>query len=192
MLAIHFLTLQYSNISEFLKSQTGGIQDIIQTFLFIFPKVFTQIQSLGKIIYYFAIRPAGTNLGDLLRQLSQAATGRARLSVEVEAQGQADLPTEVKIALYRIAQEALNNVIKHAAAERAVLTLYGDRDGVELCIADDGSGFDPTAVPPGHLGLGIMRERAQTIGATLEVESMARRGTRVTVTWKRGTSDEII
>ncbi|HOR01217.1 MAG TPA: GAF domain-containing protein [Anaerolineae bacterium] len=121
-------------------------------------------------------------LGDLLRQLGEAITGRARLPVTLEIEGQGDLPPDVRIAFYRIAQEALNNVAKHAGASQARLSLrYGDP--CALSIADDGCGFDLGAVPADHLGLSIMRERAEAVGASLQIDSTPGRGTRVSVDW---------
>ena len=94
-----------------------------------------------------------------------------------------DLPDEVHVALYRIAQEALNNVIKHAQARQAKVTLWSSRDRVALTISDDGRGFDPATVSPDHLGLGIIRERAQAIGAGLSIHSQPGAGTQVVVAW---------
>ncbi|HEY76314.1 MAG TPA: GAF domain-containing protein [Thermoflexia bacterium] len=131
---------------------------------------------------------AEAKLSDLLRQLAESITGRARVLVAVEVEGECDLPPEVKIALYRIAQEALNNVAKHAGASRVEVRLRCEPGRVSLCICDDGRGFDPKSVLPESLGLGIMRERAEAVGATLTVESGAGEGTRVVVVWaERGT-----
>jgi nitrate/nitrite-specific signal transduction histidine kinase len=122
-------------------------------------------------------------LGDLLRQLAESITGRARVPVTVEMEGECSLPPEVKVALYRIAQEALNNVAKHAGASQATVRLRCQPEGVELHIRDDGCGFDPESISPESLGLGIMHERAETIGATLTVESEIGRGTEIMVVW---------
>jgi signal transduction histidine kinase len=143
------------------------------------------------------LRPSAlvdAELGDLLRQLAEATIGRARVPVGVQIEGEyAHMPPDVKVALYRIAQEALNNVAKHAGASRATVRLYcvpptggGEERGgvVKLHIADDGQGFDVGNVPPDHLGVGIMRERAEAIGAELTIESEIGRGTQVSVTWK--------
>jgi len=132
------------------------------------------------------LRPSAlieAELGDLLRQLAEATTGRARVPVVVEVEGERSLPPDVKVALYRIAQEALNNVAKHAKASQATVSLRCEPKSVELCIGDDGRGFDSGSVPLESLGLGIMHERAETIGATLTVESEIGRGTEVTVVW---------
>ena len=140
------------------------------------------------------LRPAAlteTGLVDLLRQLAEAAAGRSDLSVTVEADPEPELPRDVHIALYRIAQEALNNVIKHARAAHATVTLRvegaegeGAGQAVQLSVVDDGCGFQPHHVLPDHMGLGIIRERAERVGATLNVESQPNCGTVVKVSWR--------
>jgi signal transduction histidine kinase len=134
---------------------------------------------------------AETNLADLLRQLAEAATGREGTPVLVSIEGACEMPPDVHVALYRIAQEALNNVVKHAQASQVRISLHcsapgGDSEAlIELCVCDDGRGFDPDRAPSDRLGLGIMRERAQAIGAALTIESQPRQGTRVTVAWEK-------
>jgi nitrate/nitrite-specific signal transduction histidine kinase len=128
-------------------------------------------------------------LPDLLRQLGEAMTGRARVPVDLAVEGTCRLPAEVKVVFYRIAQEALNNVYKHAAAEHVAITLRCGTEerggaGAELRICDDGQGFDPAQVGPIHLGLGIMRERAEAVGAQVTVESQPGEGTEVSVCWE--------
>ncbi len=132
------------------------------------------------------LRPAAltdVDLGGLLRSLSDATTGRTRLPVTLTVDGRRLLPPDVQVALYRIAQEALTNATKHAGASALTVSLrYMARD-VELRIGDDGTGFDPTAVGPEHLGLRIMAERASQVGATLAIESTPGNGTMVTLRW---------
>jgi GAF domain-containing protein len=129
-----------------------------------------------------------TPIGQLLRQLADATSSRARLVVDVRVVGERPLPTEVQVALYRIVQEALNNVIKHAHATRVEVGLSAEPGGLELVVLDDGRGFDPTSVPAGHLGVRIMRERAEAIGAELEVSRHAAGGTQVTLCWRDPTA----
>jgi two-component system nitrate/nitrite sensor histidine kinase NarX len=141
-----------------------------------------------------------TSLVDLLHQLAEAAAGRMGVPVTVRVDKTCALPPDVHVTLYRIAQEALNNVVKHARAQRVELVLRcppvsaGPGKGasplrkacqqrLELCIRDDGRGFDVGEAPPAHLGLGIMRERAQAIDAQITVESERGVGTCVTVVW---------
>jgi signal transduction histidine kinase len=134
------------------------------------------------------LRPAAleeAKLDSLLRQLAEAVTGRARLAVALSIAEPPSLPRDVQIALYRIAQEALNNAARHARAARVDLELRARSQGLELRVADDGRGFDAARVSSEHLGLRIMRERADAIGALLTIESERERGTAVTVTWPR-------
>jgi signal transduction histidine kinase len=97
--------------------------------------------------------------------------------------GQRPLPGPVQIALYRIAQEALNNVAKHARAAEVQVRLQMEPDRVELRIGDDGQGFDPDQVPPAGMGLKILSERAQAIGAALRITSSPGSGTEIVTTW---------
>ncbi|NJN81794.1 MAG: hypothetical protein HC802_05575 [Caldilineaceae bacterium] len=93
------------------------------------------------------------------------------------------MPPDVKVAFYHIAQEALNNVAKHARASRATVHLDRQTDRAKLSIRDDGRGFLLEKVTPAHLGLTIMHERAEAIGAWLDVQSEPGRGSRVSVIW---------
>ncbi|MBN1189211.1 MAG: PAS domain S-box protein [Dehalococcoidales bacterium] len=122
-------------------------------------------------------------LGDLLRQLSESINGRARIPVKVDIEGQNNLPPEVKTALYRIAQEALNNVAKHSSASQAHVSLHYLSDEVRISIQDDGKGFDAEDIQAQSLGVGIMKERAREIGARLDIESQPGQGTTVTARW---------
>jgi PAS domain S-box-containing protein len=113
----------------------------------------------------------------------QAAALRARHGIEVHTAlcDEPDGPLWVKDALYRIAQEALHNTTKHARAENVGLLLEQETEGIMLEVRDDGIGFDPSGSFPGHLGLESMRERAERLGGTLEVESRPGNGTRILV-----------
>jgi signal transduction histidine kinase len=99
----------------------------------------------------------------------------------VESEIDERLPLEIEETLYRIAQEALHNVVKHAAARQVRLAIHRVRRGVALRIEDDGKGFDPDAVPDGHLGIAGMRARAAKIDAELECRSQVGRGTTIEV-----------
>jgi PAS domain S-box-containing protein len=132
------------------------------------------------------LRPAKlveVDLADLLRQLAEAVAGRARVPVTVQVEGEVEVPAEVKVAFYRVAQEALNNVAKHAQASRATIHLQRSPNLIALAIQDDGCGFVFESIAPEHLGLGIMRERAEAIGASLSVQSEPDQGTFVEVRW---------
>ncbi|NLX08753.1 MAG: PAS domain S-box protein [Chloroflexi bacterium] len=124
------------------------------------------------------------NLADQLRQLAQAMQGRKRMSMSLNIDDKHSVPPDVQLALYRIAQEALNNIIKHTRATSVAIDYISGVEQVELRIADNGKGFDLEHTPPG-LGLDSMRERAAKIGAQLEFSTGAGQGTQVHVVWMR-------
>jgi two-component system, NarL family, sensor kinase len=116
--------------------------------------------------------------------LASLARSIAKLEVRLNV-ADCPLPDHVEIALYRIAQEALQNVVKHAAASRAELELRCDDAQVLLRVADDGAGFDQTAEPDStsgesSYGLHSMTERAELVGGRIEVTSRPGLGTVVT------------
>jgi PAS domain S-box-containing protein len=132
------------------------------------------------------LRPAAlteADLGELIRHLTDAFVGRTRVPLTLTVEGQAVVPPDVQVALYRVAQEALNNAAKYSGATRVEVRLRLEPDLVALSVQDNGHGFDPAAVGPGHLGLGIMRERCAQIGAEFALESRVREGTMVSVRW---------
>ncbi|MBV9577057.1 MAG: GAF domain-containing sensor histidine kinase [Chloroflexi bacterium] len=125
-----------------------------------------------------------TPFSHLLQQLAEASASRGSLHIDVDAQGDGALPAEVQIGLYRIAQEALNNIHKHAEATRAEIRFRRRGQRVDLRVSDNGRGFDTSSTPPGHFGLSIMRERARAIGAQLRLDSRPGAGTRIDVQWR--------
>jgi signal transduction histidine kinase len=132
------------------------------------------------------LRPAAlvdSKLSDLLMQLGDAAKGRRRMEVQIKMEGEpVILPSDVQIALYRIAQESLNNIIKHSQASEVVVNLKMDTERVELNIQDNGTGFD-TSVRTSGIGLNSMRERAEAIGASFNLTSVIGGGTKTLVVW---------
>jgi signal transduction histidine kinase len=103
----------------------------------------------------------------------------SRLPVEVLLEAEPAIPLESKHALYRVAQEALHNVVKHAQAGRVTLRLTGGAQELVLAISDDGRGFDTAASFPGHLGLRSMQERVTQLDGVLSIESARGAGTTV-------------
>jgi PAS domain S-box-containing protein len=135
------------------------------------------------------LRPAALTekpLGESLRHLTEAATGRSRVPIGLAVEGDSSLPPRVQIALYRIAQEALNNIAKHAGASQVEVTLRSQPGRVMLGVSDNGSGFDPQDIRPDQMGLAIMKERAESIDAHLSVTSELGCGTEIVVSWLPG------
>jgi signal transduction histidine kinase len=133
-----------------------------------------------------------SDLGDLLRQLGDALTGRTNVPVAVTVTGQGALPAEVQVAFYRLCQEGLNNIAKHAEASQAAIDLEYKASRVTLHIRDDGCGFNPAHIPSSHHGLSIMRERAKAIGAALSVASQPGHGTEIAVHWVEAPKKETL
>jgi signal transduction histidine kinase len=132
------------------------------------------------------LRPAALTeapFENLLQHLTEAFRGRTRVPLALAVEGQRPLPPDVQIALYRIAQEALNNVARHAAATQVTVGLHFAPEQVKLRIADNGRGFDLDKAPTDHLGLKIMRERAAAVGAHLTLQSEIGAGTEIVVLW---------
>ncbi len=132
----------------------------------------------------FELRPESLETEGLVAALTkQAASLRVRhdLDVETDLDAEPDLPLETKEELYRIAQEALHNIVKHARASRVSLRLAASGEVIELEVRDNGIGFDPAAPFPGHLGLRSMRERATRLHGSLDIDGAPDSGTRIRV-----------
>jgi two-component system nitrate/nitrite sensor histidine kinase NarX len=125
-----------------------------------------------------------TELGDLLRLLGNAFTGRTNIPVTVTVNGEGSLPAETQVTLYRICQEVLNNIAKHAKASQVEIDLHHAPGGLDLHISDNGQGFVMGQSTSGHYGLGMMRERAEAMGAVLAIASQPGQGTEVAIHWK--------
>jgi signal transduction histidine kinase len=132
----------------------------------------------------FELRPESLELEGLAAALTkQAAALQARYSIKVKTDlcDEPDISLALKETIYRIAQEALNNMVKHAHASQASLRLARLDGAILLEVNDNGCGFDVAATYPGHLGLTTMRERAERAGGRFEVESAAGKGVHIRV-----------
>jgi signal transduction histidine kinase len=148
------------------------------------------------------LRPSSlvnTPLADLLLQLAEAVMSRSGLPFQLFIEQIPSLPDTVQTNFYRIAQEALNNIVKHSQAKKVTMSLSAtpvipEPSGalmheIMLMIQDDGIGYSLGIERPGHLGLGIMKERAAAIHAVLSTESLPGTGTQITLAW-RGVKQE--
>ena len=129
-------------------------------------------------------------LEELIKQMAESASGRLRKPVFFSCNGQIVMPVEARLTFYRIAQEAINNIVKHAEANHISITLEsqgitqgGNCEKASLTITDDGRGVTEKKDPSCHLGFKIMRERADSIGAKLSITSQIERGTTVQLNW---------
>jgi signal transduction histidine kinase len=152
------------------------------------------------------LRPSGlgeVSLAELLKQLAGGVSGRIRGKIDVYVEGEAILPTEVKLAFYRIVQEVLTNVVKHSGADNVYIELKSTpssssnrkkgrssntdcfSDTVFLIIRDNGCGFDLKSVGGEHFGLGIMNERASNTQIDYSLQSKPGFGTVVSLRWPK-------
>ncbi len=140
----------------------------------------------------FELRPSSLEADGLVQALRTHVTAvqrRTGLAIVVDAEPIERIALAAEEALYRIGQEALHNVVKHANAANVRLQIAGDADSVRLSITDDGIGFDPDEVPRGHLGLIGMRQRMDLIGGELRVDSRRGKGTTIEAVAPAGDGD---
>lgn len=121
-------------------------------------------------------------LSDLIQQLVEAALARKKLEIEMDVDEIDNLRPDVQVTFYRVAQESINNSLKHSEAKSLTVKLKSQEGNIMLFVGDDGKGFDVNDVKTG-LGLSAMQERADNISATLTLESTPDEGTQTTLVW---------
>jgi two-component system NarL family sensor kinase len=125
----------------------------------------------------------GRSLAEALASLAEKARAEHGLQIDFRGSGTSiPLPARVESGLYRIAQEAISNIVQHAHIDHATLDLETSPDLVKLVIEDQGYGFDPAQIPLGRFGLVGMSERARLVGGDFQIESAPGEGTRLEVT----------
>jgi signal transduction histidine kinase len=135
----------------------------------------------------FELRPESLQNEGLIAALSKqvdALKARHKLEVKTSFCPEPGIPLDAKVTLYRIAQEAFNNISRHAEATEVKVSLQWDDGWLTLQIRDNGKGFDPHQAFPGHLGLQSMRERIVNQGGSLDISSQSGKGTVVTARLK--------
>lgn len=140
------------------------------------------LMEMRAILY--ELRPSvlkDEDLGNLLLVLAKSLEARSKIPIELTINGGYKFPPKIELGYYRIAQEALNNIIKHSHATKASIVLEVLPEKLYMDITDDGRGFDVKKISSTNLGLSIMRERAKLIGASISIENLPGKGTRVTV-----------
>jgi signal transduction histidine kinase len=121
---------------------------------------------------------------ELLQQLVDGFSGRTKTGITLDIQDHNPLPSEVRFVFFRLAQESLNNIIKHARAEQVKVIYSSQPDQALLTVDDDGRGFDQSVDSSGQHGLEIMKERAEKINADINIVSKVGKGTSISVSWK--------
>ncbi|MBA7704141.1 Sensor histidine kinase LiaS [subsurface metagenome] len=124
-------------------------------------------------------------LGNLLKKLAKSISTRSGIPIRVQIDEKYKHSPKAEIGFYRIAQEALNNVVKHSNATEASLLFESYSKHMKLLISDNGNGFNSNKITPENLGLIIMKERSKLIGASLDISSNPGRGTKISITYTR-------
>jgi two-component system nitrate/nitrite sensor histidine kinase NarX len=155
-------------------------------------KVFDQLEFLDELtqsaltemrMLLLELRPSALQdvaLSHLLQQMVRTVETRKQIRIHTHIDDLSDLPPAIKIALYRIAQESLNNMVKHSQATEAVLSLRRQDGQIVLSLQDNGVGFVSDQARPASMGLRIMHERAEEVGAALTIDSHVNSGTTIT------------
>jgi signal transduction histidine kinase len=175
--ALYAILLNVSTADELFDAAPAQAHGLVRDVLGLAQGGLAELRAL-----IFELRPESLEREGLVGALEkQVAAVQARhgLQVRMQVAGEPDLSQAAKEAVYRVAQEAMHNAVKHARAHRLDVSLeLGDAE-VGLVVADDGRGFDTRREFPGHLGLQSMRERAAAVGGTLEIQSAPGEGTRL-------------
>lgn len=129
------------------------------------------------------------SFGKLLREIAEEFERKNPVATKIQIESDLILPESVQITFYRIAQECLSNIAKHADTKEVSLYFDGVATQAMLVVTDYGQGFDLDDVPIGHMGLQIMKERVEKIGGSLEIETAPGKGTVLTVIWFKNETD---
>jgi PAS domain S-box-containing protein len=172
-------------------ASAGGSGKVAATLERLAPTVKSALAELRRIS--MNLRPSTLDDLGILATLSwyfrefESACPNLKLERDISVK-ESDVPELMKIAIFRIVQEATSNALKHAGADRIKVRLSNERDTLELLIEDTGRGFDPAAAASGRdfshgLGLQSMKERAELSGASYEIQSAPGKGTSICVRW---------
>jgi signal transduction histidine kinase len=180
----HLLLAVHLAMAEIARDLPPALQGKIKDVIDLLHQAEGQLRELSHELHPTMLHDLG--LVPAVRLLADGVSKRSSLSIWVEATLDGRLPTTVETALYRIIQEALTNVTKHAQAENVWIKLDGDAPRICCSIRDDGVGFDVRA-PRGQKGLGLIgiQERLSAIGGTLQITSEPGKGTLLLVTVPR-------
>ncbi|HYN87141.1 MAG TPA: sensor histidine kinase, partial [Ardenticatenaceae bacterium] len=175
--ALYGIALGTRTARVLLERNQPGLPDVLEYITSLAAAGMAEMRAL-----IFELRPESLESEGLVAALGKQAASiqaRHRIDVVTELPAEPELPLETKEVLYRIAQEAMHNTVKHAQARQIHLSLTPTVDGVLLEVRDDGVGFDPNGAFPGHLGLKSMRERVARLGGSFSSESAPGTGTTV-------------
>jgi len=184
-----FLALVYISLDELARDLAEAEQNRVLRIKGLLDQVEDRLRDLSYELY-----PAMLDQLGLVPSLEFLAHQTAkRLGIEIVVKGGLDrrLPQRLELAIYRVVQEALNNIARHAGAKSALIRVQQDERWIQCAVQDDGVGFDPAAVEQRHgLGLARMRERVHAAGGALELISAPGQGTQLFFSLRQEQSDD--
>jgi PAS domain S-box-containing protein len=164
-------------------AQSGDVSKVVDNIARLGETAQQALKEMRLLVYELrplALEQAG--LADALQNRLDAVEKRAGVDAQLRVELNVELPAEIENSLYRVAQEALSNSLKHAEANRVIVSLRSSGKQVEMEVADNGRGFDVEAARnQGGLGLVSIRERVAALGGTCTISSRLREGTQVLV-----------
>jgi signal transduction histidine kinase len=175
--ALFSMTLETRSIELLLERDPAAVTGRLAALRDLQRDALSEMRSL-----IFELRPSSLEQDGLvhaLRAHAAAVEGRIGLPVRIDSGLEQRLPIEIEESLFRVAQEALHNIVKHAAAREVRVAVEPTGEGVCLRISDDGRGFDASVTNAGHIGLAGMRARIERIGGVLSIESEPGTGTSI-------------
>ncbi len=181
--ALTALSLSLSLLRSELSGDSSWLDNRLQEAIQLTGTTMEHLRALAHNLRPPSLDNVGLNQS--LRDFCQRTSIRAQINVEYRSNGADSLPGYIQVSLYRVVQEALTNIVKHAKASHAWVQLEVDAEGIQLLIRDDGIGFLPVLqTDPGEeagIGLAGMRERVEALGGTFEIISGSGKGTTVQV-----------
>ncbi|MGL1894509.1 MAG: histidine kinase [Spirochaetaceae bacterium] len=123
-------------------------------------------------------------MSDLLNQLIIISKAQSGINISIKTEENITLKPDIQIVFYRVAQEALNNIVKHSCGSKASVIFKSDKKETFLRIDDNGCGFDTSTIPPGHFGIGNMKGRAMDEGISFKINSSVDCGTIIELKWR--------
>lgn len=166
-------------------SRNRSVQAELEDSLTELKELATDVHNLSHRLHSSKLQHLG--LPAALKEVCRQMAGQHHIDIDLQAEDVSSLPEDVALCFYRVAQEALNNAVKHSHSQRVEVHLDNGHGRVLLQIKDYGVGFDP-ATPVDGLGLATMQERLQMVGGTLSIKSIAGGGTELTAEAKAHSS----
>lgn len=172
------LSVELSGFANSLRTRREALPSALESLQIGIEEIARDVHDLSHQLHSTKLQNLG--LRAALRELCQQVSEQHGIAVRVETNNLAEsMPEDVSLCLFRVAQEAINNVVKHSHAREALIVVSQQGNLLKLTVSDPGAGFDPASRSSG-IGLAGMRERMRVVGGTLAIRSASGQGTEIT------------